>query len=127
MRKIRLILTIVMGILLLITGSIHFISTRSYLHIVPEFFPWRILIIQVSGAVELAAGIGLLIPATRRIAAIAVLVLMIGFLPLHIWDIFRERPAMGNKTSALLRLALQFVLIAWAWYICSPKSRVIQP
>jgi uncharacterized membrane protein len=123
MQKASGILTILMGILLIITGSIHFLNTRSYLHIVPEFFPGRILIIQISGALELAAGIALFIPATRKMGAFVVLILMIGFLPLHIWDVFRERPAMGNKINALMRLALQFVLIAWAWYIYSPARR----
>ena len=111
------LLTILMAILMLVTGVIHFIRTKSYLHIVPDIFPARILIIQISGVIELMAGIGLLIPATRNAAALTVLLLMIGFLPLHIWDVTRVRPAMGSTGAAWIRLALQFVLIAWAWYI----------
>jgi uncharacterized membrane protein len=122
MQKTIAVLTFVMGMLLLVTGTIHFLNTRSYLPIVPEIFPGRMLIIQVSGGLELAAGIGLLIRSTRHIAAFVVLILMIGFLPLHIWDIFRERPAMGTKMGAWSRLALQFVLIAWAWFIWNPFS-----
>lgn len=74
----------------------------------------RRLIVQVSGLVELAAGIGLYIPVLRNIAALIVFILMIGFLPLHIWDVSRVRPAMGTKARAWIRLALQFVLIGWA-------------
>ena len=110
-------LTFLMALLMITTGIIHFVRTRSYLHIVPESFPARILIIQLSGLIELAAGIGLLIPATRYPAAWIVLLLMLGFLPLHIWDVTRVMPAMGSTQAAWLRLALQFVLIAWAWYI----------
>ena len=110
-------LTLLMALLMITTGIIHFVRTSSYLHIVPESFPLRIFIIQLSGLIELAAGIGLLIPATRYAAAWIVLLLMLGFLPLHIWDVTRIRPAMGSTQAAWLRLALQFVLIAWAWYI----------
>ena len=110
-------LTIVMAIGMILAGATHFLRTRIYLRIVPEFFPLRILIIQLSGLIELLAGLGLLIPAFRSKAALVVLILMIGFLPLHIWDVFRERPAMGSKTNAWIRLVLQFLLIGWAWLI----------
>jgi uncharacterized membrane protein len=93
-------------------GGTHFIRSGMYLRIVPEFFPARILIIQVSGLVELLAGICLFIPVTRETAALTVLILMICILPLHIWDVFRERPAMGSTRNAWIRRALQFVLIA---------------
>jgi len=42
---------------------------------------------------------------------------MLLFLPLHIWDIFREKAAIGSHQVALIRLPIQFVLIAYAWFI----------
>jgi len=43
--------------------------------------------------------------------------MMLVFLPLHIIDIFKENPAIGSHQAAIIRLPVQFLFIAWAWYI----------
>jgi uncharacterized membrane protein len=109
--------TIALGVLMTAAGIAHMIITRKYLSIVPRFLPQRMAIVVISGVIELAAGIGLFIPALRKEAALVVLALMIGFLPLHAWDLFRTRPAIGPHWVAAIRFALQFVLIYWAWRV----------
>lgn len=109
--------TIVLGVGMSIAGLAHFLVTRKYLPIIPKFFPQRMSIVVVSGIVELFAGVGLFIPAVRKEAALVVLFLMIAFLPLHTWDLFRDRPAMGSRLVAIIRFGLQFVLIYWAWRV----------
>ena len=111
------VLTVALGTIMIAAGLAHFLITRKYLPIVPQFLPRRNGIVVVSGVVELAAGLGLFIPGLRIQAAFTVLVLMIGFLPLHVWDLFRARPAIGPHWFAAIRLALQFALIYWAWYV----------
>ena len=71
----------------------------------------------LTGIVELGLGIGLLFKKYRKQAAFGVFLLMIAFLPLHFIDVFKDHPAIGSKTVAMIRLPLQFVLIYWAWYI----------
>ena len=39
------------------------------------------------------------------------MILMIIFLPIHIWDMFKEDPFIGTKTIAFVRIALQVVMI----------------
>jgi uncharacterized membrane protein len=109
--------TIALGVLMTVAGLAHFMVTKKYLPIVPRFLPQRMSIIVVSGVVELAAGIGLFFPAVRKESAFVVLVLMVGFLPLHAWDLFRERPAIGPRWVTVIRFALQFLLIYWAWNV----------
>ena len=110
--------TVALGLLMIAAGLAHFIFTKKYLPIVPRFLPERIGIVIISGIFELAAGVGLLFPSlVRKEAAFVVLALMIGFLPLHVWDLFRDRPAINPRWVAMIRLALQFVLIYWAWLI----------
>ena len=111
------VLTISMGVLMVSAGLAHVIITRKYLPIVPDFFPQRMGIVVVSGVIELLAGIGLFVPGLRRQAAFVVLVMMVGFLPLHTWDLFRERPAVSPRWLTVIRFALQFVLICWAWKV----------
>ncbi|MHA4808802.1 DoxX family protein [Flavitalea flava] len=117
MGTIKEVLTFLLGMGMILAGIMHFRKTRMYLRIIPEFFPLRIPIVLVSGVLELVTGAGLFIPVYRQHAAQLILIMMIGFLPLHIWDIFREKPAMGTRKLALIRLPLQFLLIAWAWFI----------
>ena len=117
MEKIRYLLTMALAILMIAAGITHFVKTRSYLRIVPQFLTLRKGIVLFSGLVELVAGIGLCMPAYRHRAAVLVMALMVLFLPLHIWDISRDRPAMGSRRLALIRLPIQFLLIAWAWYV----------
>ena len=109
--------TIVLGVLMSVAGLAHFILTRKYLPIVPRFLPQRVGIIVISGIVELGAGIGLFFPQFRKEAALVVLALMLGFLPLHAWDLFRSRPAIGPNWLAVIRFAIQFFLIYWAWRV----------
>jgi len=109
--------TIVLGALMTLAGIAHFLLTRKYLPIVPRFLPQRTGIVILSGIVELAAGIGLFFPQVRKEAALVVLVLMVLFLPLHVWDLFRDRPAIGPHWVAAIRLVLQFVLIYWSWRV----------
>ncbi len=84
------------------------------------FFPPGVpapLLIALSGVLELAIGVATLVPKTRLWGARAILALMVVFLPLHVVDVFREHPAIGTHLAALIRLPVQFVLIAWAWAI----------
>src|SRR6185369_7735530 len=97
------VLTIVLGVIMTAAGLAHFILTRKYLPIVPQFLPQRTGIVIISGVIELAAGIGLFIPGVRKEAAFVVLILMIGFLPLHTWDLFRSRPAIRPHWLAVAR------------------------
>ncbi len=109
--------TIALGVLMTAAGLGHFIVTRKYLPIVPRFLPQRLSIVVVSGIIELGAGLGLFLPALRKEAALVIVILMIGFLPLHTWDLFRDKPAIGPHWVAVIRFALQFLLIYWAWKV----------
>ena len=109
--------TISLALLMTVAGIAHFLVTRKYLPIVPRILPNRTLIVLFSGIIELAAGIGLFFPFVRKEAAFTILLLMIGFLPLHTWDLFRERPAISPRWLAAVRLGLQFLLIHWAWRV----------
>lgn len=112
----RTIATIVFGVFMLLGGIGHFVQPSFYLGFFPDGVPAELLIL-LSGVVELAIGVATLVPKTRLLGARAILVAMLVFLPLHVVDVFREHPAVGTHSAALIRLPLQFVLIAWALWI----------
>lgn len=98
-----------------ITGTVHLYSPGKYVSFVPEFLPFVMPIIYISGVIEIALGVLLLFKKTAVYAASGLFILMLIFLPLHVFDMLRENPAIGNHTIAVLRLFLQFLLIWLSW------------
>lgn len=121
MRTAKLVFTWLFALILIAAGINHFFRPAIYAAFIPGWLP-MIGVNYFTGVVETAIGIGLLIPAARRAAAILTVLLMIFFLPFHLLDAFRTHPAIGSKLLAWIRLPLQFVLIYWAWFIV-PKAR----
>ena len=121
MKTLTLILAILLGVFMIFAGSQHFAQPAVFLPFVPPFLPYRPVFVPLSGIVEIALGIAVLVPRFRRIGGWGILMLMIVFLPLHIADVFREHPAIGSHRAALVRLPLQFVLILWAWLVAGSR------
>jgi len=104
--------------LFMIMGGVqHFLKADFYLPFVPSFLPFPMTIIYVSGFVEIALGLLLLFRKYAKIAAVGIFMLMLLFLPVHIWDIITDTPAIGSHKAALIRLPLQFLFLAIAWKI----------
>ncbi|MEM7575727.1 MAG: hypothetical protein AAF433_22680 [Bacteroidota bacterium] len=102
----------VFAVFLLFAGANHFIRPGFYEPFMPDWMP-KDLANQASGLVEIIIGILLLLPAQRFLGLWGALLLMILFLPIHVLDLLKDTPAIGSKQLALIRLLLQFLLIAW--------------
>ena len=115
-QRTRSILRTILGAFLILAGINHFVQSAMYAPMIPDVFP-KGPTNFAAGLVELLLGIGVFIPRIRSTATLGILLLMIAFLPLHVWDVFRDDPAIGSKALAYVRLPLQFLLIAWAWWL----------
>ena len=102
-------------VLMSITGTVHLYSPGKYVSFVPEFLPFFMPIIYFSGAIEIALAVLLLFKKTAEYAAMGLFILMLIFLPLHVFDLLRDKPAIGNHSIAVFRLLFQFLLIWLAW------------
>ncbi|MCD8405969.1 hypothetical protein LNI88_09645 [Tenacibaculum dicentrarchi] len=111
------VLKIILGVFMIFGGVQHFIKPTFYLPFVPTFLPFPIMIIYLSGILEIGLGILLFLTKYAKLGALGVFYLMFLFLPVHIWDVFSATPAIGSHTAALIRLPFQFLFIAWAWKI----------
>ncbi|WP_440069772.1 DoxX family protein [Tenacibaculum discolor] len=109
-------LRIIFGIFFAFAGIMHFIKPKIFNRFIPNFLP-KLAINYIAGLLELAIGIGLLINQTTKQAALTMFILMLIFLPIHIWDVFREKPAIGSKKIAIIRVPLQFLLLYIAYLI----------
>lgn len=104
-------------------GIQHFVKPDFFIPFVPEFLPLKTTIVYASGVAEILVGLLLLIKKYAKIGAIGILVLLFLFLPIHIWDVFAEVPAIGNRKAALIRLPIQFLLIFIVWKIKNSVSK----
>jgi uncharacterized membrane protein len=117
MKAVRVV-TVLLGALFVVAGSLHFFKAPFYLRMMPPWVPAHVLMVQISGACEMLGGIGLLVPATRRCAAIGLIALLIAVFPANVEmalhpDAFRD---IGPPVAFDLRLPLQFVLGYLVWW-----------
>ena len=124
---------VVASILFTGAGTLHFVRPDVFEAIVPEWAPSPRWSNRVSGALEIAFGLGLLSRRTRRPAALGLVVLLVAVFPanldmaLHDVRVVAdpERPGRvmrsvgtAEGTTRLvnwLRLPLQLPLIWWMW------------
>ena len=97
----------------------HFAMPAEMLGMLPAGVPARKLIVLLSGVLDAALAIGLLLPATAHAAAVAALVFLVAAAPLNVYAAC-HRVAFGGHGAGprylLVRLPLQAALIAWAWW-----------
>lgn len=107
---------VVMGVMYVAAGLGHFVATRVYEGIMPDYMPAHHQLVLISGAAEIAGGLGVLVPQTRKAAAWGLVVLLVVVMPANIWMLQHSERYSGVPLWALwVRLPLQLPLIWWAW------------
>jgi len=107
---------VLMGSLYVVAGVGHFVITRAYVRIMPDYLPVHRELVLISGVAEIAGGLGVLIPATRRAAAWGIVVLLVAVMPANLWMAQHPELTPGVPVWALwLRVPLQLPLMWWAW------------
>lgn len=114
-KKVWSVVVIIMSVFMFYGGVQHFSNSVFYIPFVPDFLPFKIAIIYFSGVLEIAIALLLLIKKYRGIGAFSLFALMLVFLPIHIWDVFSDTPAIRSHQAALIRLPIQLVFIGIAW------------
>jgi uncharacterized membrane protein len=105
-----------LAILFVTAGSLHFALTPLYVRIMPPWLPAPILLVQISGAAEIAGGLGLLYPPAQRAAAWGLIALLICVMPANVQMALDHAQWPRIPEWALwARIPFQVPLIAWAW------------
>ncbi|MBA4121971.1 MAG: DoxX family membrane protein [Acidobacteria bacterium] len=118
MRRVKIILKWLLATAFVLAGMNHFFNPTFYLKMMPPVLPAPLFLIYLSGVFEIALGALLLIGKFTKLAAWSLIVLLIAVFPANLYMALNAELFPEFSSSALyLRLPLQLVLIAWAfWY-----------
>jgi uncharacterized membrane protein len=120
----KTILRWVLTIFMVGAGINHFFNPSPYLGMMPAELPHPALLVQISGVAEILGGLGLILPATRRLTAWCLIALFVAIFPANLNMALNHLPLGTSSvpTWALwARLPLQLVLIAWAYWFTRPE------
>jgi uncharacterized membrane protein len=112
---LRLVGKGVFATLFVVAGIGHFVATDFYLRIMPPYLPWHRALVLLSGVIEIALGVLLLVPRTSAFAAWGLIALLIAVFPANIHLYLHQEIWPLPPIVHLLRLPLQAVLILWAY------------
>jgi uncharacterized membrane protein len=102
-----------------LAGVMHFTRTSFYVYIMPPSLPWPVELVWISGACEIAGGLGLLLPTTRVAAGWGLIALLVAVFPANIHMAVNNVVPPGVRIPRWLlwvRLPLQFVLMYLVWW-----------
>ena len=124
--RLKKVFQILLSLFIIIAGTLHFIKPEPFVKIVPDYLPYHLELVYISGFFEIIFGIGLLIPSLSRAAAWGLILLFIAVFPANINMAVNNIPIQGiphNQILYLLRLPFQAVLIAWAWWFTKEQKQ----
>jgi uncharacterized membrane protein len=114
------------GLTFIFTGASHFFAPDKFMEIMPPFIPAPLLMVYASGVFEILGGIGLIIPSTRRAAALGLILLLLAVFPANIYTALNNIQLggfMSHPVYQWLRLPMQIGLIWWIWWITNSKRK----
>ena len=126
---LKTVLRWAMALFMAFAGVMHFVKPDNFTRIMPDYLPYPLALVYISGFFEFIGGVGLLIPRLRRAAAWGLVALYLAVWPANIYMATHHIPFGPTPTpdSLLwLRVLLQGVLIIWAYWLTRPdKNKAI--
>ena len=97
-------------------GIMHFVVPRTYEAIMPDWLPAHRELVYASGAAEIAGGVGMLHPRTRRAATLWSIATLVAVFPANLnMAMNPDRYRLpGGRLALWCRLPVQGLFIAWA-------------
>ena len=110
-------------IMFLFTGTSHFTSMKyDFAAMIPAPLPNDLWVIYLSGVFEIAGAVGLLIPQTRKLAGICLVLLLVALFPANVYAALSEIPLRGEAATPLwIRTPMQLLYIGMVWWTSIKK------
>lgn len=105
-----------LGIIFVLAGMNHFRKPKLYERVIPPYIPAQATIVLLSGLLEMILGFMLMNGNTQTEAAWGIIILLILFIPVHIYMLQEQKAALKlPKWVLILRIPLQFGMMYWAF------------
>ncbi len=107
-----------LAVMFVFTGISHFTTMKyDFAAMIPPSLPNDLWVIYLTGVLEIAGAIGLLIPRTRRLAGICLVLLLVVLFPANIHAAVNEIPLRGEAPTPLwIRGPMQLLFIGMVWW-----------
>lgn len=113
---------VAMAVMLLFTAIGHFVFTKGMAMMLPDFIPYKVSVVYLTGFIEIAAAAGLFISSIRHITAWLLIVFFILILPANIHAAmqqvdYQKGTLNGDGVNYLwFRIPLQILFILWVYF-----------
>jgi len=113
---------IAMSVILMITAYGHFVYVPGMVLMIPDFIPFKIELVYITGVIEFLAAVGLLITSLQRVTAWLLIIFFLLILPANInatlkhIDLFTGNTTGPGVTYLWFRIPMQVLLIVWIYY-----------
>lgn len=117
MRRVDDLAAAALAALMVGSGVTHFTKPGYFQSLVPSWLPARSAVVAVSGLADVAVGVLVAVPATRRTGARATAALITAYLPAHLEPLrHRHGPqrAFDRPAGVAARVAVNLGYVAWA-------------
>ncbi|MEP6591468.1 MAG: MauE/DoxX family redox-associated membrane protein [Gemmatimonadota bacterium] len=118
---IRTVTRWIFGVLLCYAGTNHFRHPDGFVQIMPDYLPWPLALVYLSGVAECGLGAMLLVRGWARVAAWGIIALLIAIFPANIN--MAVHPAIYPQApvwALWLRLPVQGLLMWWVYQYTKP-------
>jgi uncharacterized membrane protein len=107
-----------LAVMFVFTASAHFTTMKKDLiNMVPKALPNPSFLVQLTGVLEVLGAIGLLVPATRGLAGLCLVVLVIAMFPANVNAVVKGVPMRGRPPTPLwLRVPMQVLFVGLTWW-----------
>jgi uncharacterized membrane protein len=105
-------------VMFLFTATAHFNKMKHDLaRMIPPYFPHPLLIVYITGILELLGAAGLALPQSRRLAGICLIALLVGMFIANVNAAQKGITLRGKPPTPLwLRTLMQILFIALLWW-----------
>jgi uncharacterized membrane protein len=106
-----------------VAGVNHFLNPGFYIQMMPPYLPAHTALVYLSGLLEIAGGVAVMVPRLRTVAGSGLILLLVAVFPanLHMAQNPRLFPDM-SPTALYVRLPFQALFVAWAYWATRPEK-----
>ena len=123
------IIASIFGFAFILVGITHFRNPQIFVEIIPPFLPFALFLVYVTGAMEIAGGIGMIYPGSREITGRLLVLFLIMVFPANLYMWIADVPFNGTLLTTqqhMLRAGFQVVLIIIALYLSGDLAKFTQ-